>query len=104
MGWETRGNRRYFYRSKRIGGKVRKVYLGCGQLAELASQQLADRRARREVEQAQLAELQAHFASLNDITEGLQHGTDLLATAVLMTEGYHAHHGQWRRRRKGPES
>jgi hypothetical protein len=87
VAWEARGNRRYYYRSKRHGNRVCKIYFGCGPAAELAARHDAERRAQREAEKVQLADLQAHLASLDEITEGLQHGTDLLAAAVLMTEG-----------------
>ena len=30
MAWEKRGTRKYFYRSVRVDGHVRKVYFGAG--------------------------------------------------------------------------
>ena len=58
MGWETRGNRQYYYRKARIGGRVRSEYVGSGDFAqfsaalddekreEAARQRELDRRAR----------------------------------------------------------
>ena len=37
MPWETRGKRKYFYRSVRDGTKVKRVYYGVGPLANLAA-------------------------------------------------------------------
>lgn len=37
MAWEQRGNRRYYYRAKKIGGRVVKHYLGAGIAAHNAA-------------------------------------------------------------------
>ena len=37
MAWERRRNQRFYYKSVRAGGKVKKVYFGKGPAAELAA-------------------------------------------------------------------
>lgn len=36
MGWEKRGNGKYYYRKKRIGNRVFSTYMGKGEKAEKA--------------------------------------------------------------------
>jgi predicted negative regulator of RcsB-dependent stress response len=38
MGWEQRGNNRYFYRKERDGSQVKSVYVGRGEIAHMISQ------------------------------------------------------------------
>ena len=37
MGWETRKGRRYYYRKKRVGGRVRSIYCGARPGPEMCS-------------------------------------------------------------------
>src|SRR6187401_2872732 len=46
MAWLTKDGRRYYYRSIRVGGRVRSVYVGTGPLALLAAAE--DEEARRD--------------------------------------------------------
>ena len=38
MGWEQRGNKRYFYRKERDGSQVKSVYVGRGEIAHMVAQ------------------------------------------------------------------
>lgn len=66
MGWETRRNNRYYYRARKVGGRVVKEYVGAGPVAEtvaaqdarVRSERLATATARR-VEDDQLAVVDA---------------------------------------------
>ena len=49
MSWETRKGRRYFYNSVRDGGKIRKVYVGCGDAGRAAELALDMRREREQL-------------------------------------------------------
>lgn len=80
MGWETRGSdRKYFYRSVRLSdGRIRKMYIGNGMLAEVESQWLERKAAVRrqlsdERQQTAAAEslLQRHLRSTSDVTHAL---------------------------------
>ncbi|MFN2514559.1 MAG: hypothetical protein ABR568_24515, partial [Pyrinomonadaceae bacterium] len=38
MGWEQRGNNRYYYRKEREGPRVKSVYVGRGEIAQIVAQ------------------------------------------------------------------
>ena len=102
MGWEQRQyGDRYYYRSRRMNGRVVKEYVGAGPVAELAAHADAVRRTERtaqaealHAEQARLAALDAPLETLCELTEALVH-------AALLESGYRRHkRGEWRRRRQ----
>lgn len=80
MGWETRGNSRYYYRKRKVAGRVVSEYVGTGlHAARVVAQEAAAREA----------ELDAFY----DLT-------DALVGAALLNAGYHRHHrGEWRKQR-----
>ena len=101
MAWESRkGQGAYYTRSRRIGGRVVREYIGTGSFAEgialLDELERRDRQAQadaRREERAELDALDAKVVELDDFA-------DLLAHAVLVGAGYHQHNrGQWRKRR-----
>jgi hypothetical protein len=99
MPWYERGQKKYFYRSKRINGKPRRLYLGTGEAAERAA---AEDEQRRQERQAAKAELEAKLTSLQEIealVEKYYRLTELLLAAELMEAGFHKYGGEWRRRR-----
>ena len=103
MGWDVRGPRRYYSRSRKINRKVVRQYVGGGSLGELAAAADALRRAERMARAEALhAEEQCHTAATAPLGRLCQLA-DLLMKAVLVSEGYHQHsRGQWRRRRHAP--
>ena len=38
MGWEQRGNNRYYYKKEREGSRVKSVYVGRGEIAHMVAQ------------------------------------------------------------------
>jgi hypothetical protein len=101
MAWERRKRGGLYYtRSKKIGGRVIREYVGSGPLAELAVLMDEEDRLRREEEaeawrddRERLEALEAPIAELCEITE-------TLAQAALLAAGYHQHkRGEWRKRR-----
>ena len=105
MAWERRGGRgRYYTRSTKVGGRVRREYVGTGLLAELAAAEDALHREAREraaqdrrSERERLAELDAPLLALTAMG-------DALVAAALMVSGYRQHkRGEWRRRRARDE-
>ena len=104
MAWEERERGgRYYYRSVRDGGRVRKEYVGAGEAAEaLARADETIRRARelelereRERELAEAERLGALAAPLLELAEA----AEVLARAHLVAGGYRGHKGEWRMRR-----
>lgn len=100
MAWEKRGHKhRYFYRSVRRGGRVRKKYFGKGLPAQLVEVSMAiDReylQQQREQERRQRHEYDEVAASLNQFWAE----SETLVAAGLVVAGYYRHdRGEWRRR------
>jgi len=90
----------YFYLSKRIDGRVRKVYWGGGSLAELAAEMHAEERAQRaaarQARQDEELRVQAAVARLEEAGRLVA----LLMRAALVLKGFRLHRGRWRRRRR----
>jgi hypothetical protein len=96
MAWE----RGYYYRSRKVGGRVVREYVGAGEVAELVARMDAIERERREAERAarrtERAELHALDASLDRMCQE----AELLARAALVTAGFRQHQrGEWRKAR-----
>lgn len=97
MAWENRGENRYYYRKRRINGRVVSEYIGAGILAELTAdldeaaqaERQAEREARRQ-EREQVQALDSQLAQVDELTRAL-------VRASLLLAGYHPHKRQWRR-------
>lgn len=100
MAWETRGNGRYFYRKERIGNKVKSVYIGSGELAELIAQCEKGRRIERHIDkhrrQVQIFDAEKLDEQIDEISE-LNRS---LVEALFLLNGFHQHKRQWRKKRK----
>jgi hypothetical protein len=99
VAWERRGENLYYYQAEREDGRVRKKYVGTGEVAELvahADETLRRTRAeRRDKERAELGEAEVLASAADELDEVAK----ILARAELVAAGYHRHKGQWRRRR-----
>src|SRR5262245_62940460 len=101
MAWEARpGGHSYYYRSRRCGDRVRRVYVGRGAVAELAAEHDADVKARREVEAAAMRAAQARLGPLEEAMAELDRACALALEAVLTAAGYRRANSEWRRRRE----
>src|SRR5688572_20767394 len=99
MGWETRGRGRYYTRSRRVGGRVVREYLGFGETGERAALADARRRAQRQAERLRRLENRARLAAAEQPLIDFCEAAELLARAVLLTANFHRHdRGEWRRR------
>jgi hypothetical protein len=104
MAWDVRRGRRYYYRSARSEDHVRRVYLGGGELAELAARADEQRRAERRSQAEAWRDEETRREAAGVILDELGELTELLTRAALMGAGYHRHdRGPWRRRRDGSE-
>jgi hypothetical protein len=100
MGWETRGGKRYYYRARKVKGRVVKEYVGTGLIGEVAGAVdgacRAERAAVRERRRAERSTLHG----LDGAGDRFDRAVEALAWASLVAGGYHRHHrGEWRRRR-----
>jgi hypothetical protein len=97
MGWDKGG--RYYTRSRKIGGRVLREYVGGGELGKLAAAVDADARALRAEKAAVWKAEKARLESLEGNVMALDELAGLLARAALVAAGYHQHKRQWRRKR-----
>lgn len=99
MGWEQRGTKSYYYRKVREGSRVKSIYVGRGEVADMIAKfesSSADLekllRAEREMETFESDRIEAALDRSVELTQ-------LFTQAVLLTAGFHTHHRQWRRKR-----
>lgn len=97
MGWKTRRNgNRYFYRSRRVDGRVVTEYVGSGAAAEQVAAEMTKRQERGAADRAEREQL---HAVMRDLTEA-KRLANVAVASVLEAAGYHQHHrGEWRKRR-----
>ena len=99
MAWEWRGGNLYYYQSEREDGRVRKRYIGAGEVAEMIAH--ADetiRRSRAERRERARTELE-EARSLALAGAELHQAAEILARAEMVAAGYHRHKGEWRMKR-----
>jgi hypothetical protein len=101
VAWEERNGRLYYYQSERDEtGKVRKRYVGSGEVAELIAHADATiqrvREQRREKDREELEHMQNFISQAIELDEAV----DTLVRAHLTCAGFHQHRGEWRRGRK----
>jgi hypothetical protein len=100
VAWERRGDALYYYQSERENGRVRKRYVGQGEVAELVAHADETRRAVRErTRRAERAGLE-RARELSEAGAELDAAAEVLARAEMVAAGYHDHKGEWRLRRE----
>ena len=101
MPWEYRGpHGPYYTKSRRVGGRVVREYIGTGPMAEIeALEAAAEREARRLQRQREREELERD-RRLDETFSTYSAGVDELLRSALEAAGYHQHkRGEWRRAR-----
>lgn len=98
MGWEARGNRKYYYRKKRQGKRVVSNYLGTGSHANSVAKKVELEQNLKESELKQLIQQEAEDRILNKMLDQLESTAVVLVRVGAMLGGYYPHKGQWRRR------
>ena len=97
MAWETRKRGgRYYYRSRRVGRRVIKEYVGRGAAAELIAELDRQNRAKR---QEAIEAVRRTQNRLDEATKPLTvfiSNLDVLVQAELLAAGFHDHRGEWR--------
>src|SRR5829696_1391315 len=100
MAWEERQRGgRYYYQSEREAGKVRKKYIGTGEIAELIAHADATRQRVREARRERGRQELEHVRNLVAPAVELDGAVDALVRAHLVAAGCHRHKGAWRRGR-----
>lgn len=97
MSWESRGNYRYYYRRRKVNGRVEAEYIGSGPVADALAGLDEFERQQREREatewQVFIEADRRTVAALGDVDELVRSAV----AAVLIVNGYHTHKRQWRR-------
>src|SRR5260370_35491485 len=102
MGWKQRGNRSYYYESRREGRRVVSEYRGTGEAGVLFAGIDRLMRQKRDLQWAQeKAEREEIKREEREIAAWFD-GIEALATGAMLAAGFHKHHGHWRR--NGPRA
>lgn len=99
MGLEKRNGRVYYYKSRRDGERVRKVYVGAGDFAHLAAKLDEAERLRWKEEAAYWEAERERLERSATFLQELEETAEVLVQAQLLASGFHLHKGQWRRLR-----
>lgn len=99
MALETRDGRKYYYRSRRIEGRVVKEYVASGQAAENAAKRDKEAREQRRIQRKETEQLEAELAKVTQVVEAISERSEVLLAASLLTAGFHQHKSEWRRSR-----
>ena len=99
MAWEHRARGGWYYtRSRRVGGRVTREYVGGGQAGALAEVEDRARRGARAAERAVLRGERERWETVEEAIADVSRATDMMARCTLLLAGYHQHHrGAWRR-------
>jgi hypothetical protein len=98
MGLEIRGEKKYYYRTRRVHGRVVKDYVGSGPEADEAAKRDEAERQKRD---AAVRAIKKKIAELDAIIAPLHEFADLVTEALFFVAGYHKpNRGPWRKKRK----
>jgi hypothetical protein len=106
MAWERRQRGGLYYcRTRRVGGRRVREYIGRGVVGELAAREDAERKAQRLADLARRREERRReeetARALRDLVGGLDALTATLTVATLGAAGYHRQNRRpWRMRRE----
>ena len=106
MAWEEREHSRnvYYTRSRRVGGRVVRLYVGSGPIGEEAAARDAVQRTEAAAERERLRQEVAAAEATDEELSELANVSDLLAQVLLWPAGYHRRKGEWRKRRVQADS
>ena len=101
MVWERRGKKYYYYRSKRVNGRVVRVYFGSGPEAVEAARQDAEAQAQKVRNLEAAVQLEREVEEFFAMDDQMVAGPALRSS--LTAAGYHKYRGVWRKKRKPKE-
>ena len=100
MSWETRANgKRYYTRSRRVGGRIERKYIGGGTLGKLAAEFDDIVRESRWLEAETFRQARQEADRMDKSLAEFEKLADTIARGLLIMAGYHQHHRcEWRKR------
>ena len=99
MAWERRGQQRYYYRSVRKNGRVRKIYFGSGKAAQDAAKQDHRQKQKKARNRRRISAIVTQLAYADRLLETSRQDFINRAEQALHEAGFRYHRGSWRRRR-----
>ncbi len=99
MAWIQKGNRRYYYRSRREGDRVISEYIGTGLFAELQAEQDQVERLERQTRMRKQKKLRQEFKQAERAVDQACNFVNQIVHAAFLVTGHHTHKRQWRKRR-----
>jgi hypothetical protein len=99
MGIEFRRDRAYYYRKRRVGGRVVSEYAGGGLLALVARERAEEGRAERAAADAAWRAERARMEEAERAAVAYCDQIEARAREMLTAMGYHRPKRQWRKRR-----
>jgi len=101
MAWLTsKTGRRYYYRRRKVGGRVTSEYVGAGPVAELIAQHDEIERHRAEAQRQAWLRVKAERDALDREIDALGELVRQYVTALMLVSGYHQYKRQWRKKRR----
>jgi hypothetical protein len=100
MAWKTINGRRYYYKSERVGGRVKSTYFGAGESGTLMANMVAFERLERAADREELREQREDFMTEETVVSEWFDGVQAVADAAMIAAGFHQYKGQWRRKRR----
>lgn len=100
MSWETRSNgKRYYTRSRRIGGRIQREYVGGGTVGELAAKLDEIDRESRMLETELIRQERQQAERMDESLAYFEELADIIGRGLLIVAGYHQHNrSEWRKR------
>lgn len=93
-------SRGYFYRKKRVNGRVVSEYIGGGQVAQILAQLDEREREKRGAQREAVAAQIEQWRASDRAAKGAFDFVSIVLGAALQSAGYHQHaRGEWRRKR-----
>jgi hypothetical protein len=89
MAWEKRWGKSFYYRCRRVRGRVKKLYCGGGLAGQIAATIDARRREQRHRERVADLTARARLEEVNVLACRLREICKLLTEAVLLLASYH---------------
>ena len=99
MAWESRGNRRYLYRKKRVNGRVVSEYIGTGLIAEYTTQLDKVERLTKQYQRLEFDDMRSRHCEIDSTIDDIGDKLQVLIDAALLVSGHHTHKRQWRKKR-----
>jgi hypothetical protein len=99
MAWLKKGNRKYYYRSRRVGDRVYSEYVGAGFLAELIAEEDQAERLERKLEYRREMEKRRAHKQLERQSDEVSNLINSMVQAAFLVTGHHTHKRQWRKRK-----